>query len=182
MVKEPRAGRVKTRLGAGIGMTNAAWWFRHQSRALLRRLDDPRWQIVLAVSPDREGLCSRFWPSQLLRVAQGGGDLGQRMARILFGFRHSPTIIIGADIPAIQKHHIERAFAALGQSDVVIGPAKDGGFWLIGMKRAIGRRRAQFGDVRWSTGDAMADTLATLSGANVAFIDTLNDVDTAADL
>ena len=56
MVKEPRPGRVKTRLGRNIGMTAAAWWFRHQTARLLRRLRDPRWQIVLAVAPDRAGL------------------------------------------------------------------------------------------------------------------------------
>jgi glycosyltransferase A (GT-A) superfamily protein (DUF2064 family) len=59
MVKAPRPGRVKTRLGRGIGMGAAAWWYRHQTRTLIRRLRDPRWQIVLAVSPDREGLASR---------------------------------------------------------------------------------------------------------------------------
>ena len=50
MVKEPRPGRVKTRLGRDIGMVGAAWWFRHQTRSLIRRLRDPRWQIVLAVA------------------------------------------------------------------------------------------------------------------------------------
>ncbi|MEO1293015.1 MAG: hypothetical protein AAFV62_09325, partial [Pseudomonadota bacterium] len=52
-VKEPVAGRVKTRLGRGIGMAPAAWWFRHQSRHLIRTLSaDPRWETILAVAPD----------------------------------------------------------------------------------------------------------------------------------
>jgi len=51
MLKEPRAGRVKTRLGRDIGMVGAAWWFRHQVRRLLRRIDDPRWNVVLARGP-----------------------------------------------------------------------------------------------------------------------------------
>ncbi|MFT7190324.1 MAG: glycosyltransferase A (GT-A) superfamily protein (DUF2064 family), partial [Dinoroseobacter sp.] len=85
MVKEPRPGRVKTRLGRQIGLTASAWWFRHQTSALLRRLRDPRWQIVLAVAPDIEGLTSRIWPADLARIAQGKGDLGDRMGRI---FRH----------------------------------------------------------------------------------------------
>ena len=50
MVKAPVAGRVKTRLGRDIGMTNAAGWYRHQTAGLLRRLRDPRWRIVLAVA------------------------------------------------------------------------------------------------------------------------------------
>ena len=63
MVKEPRPGRVKTRLGRDLGMVGAAWWFRHQTRRLLRRLEDPRWQLVLAVAPDVEGLPRRRWPA-----------------------------------------------------------------------------------------------------------------------
>ncbi|MBL4807251.1 MAG: hypothetical protein JKY31_08175, partial [Rhodobacteraceae bacterium] len=51
MLKEPRAGRVKTRLGRDIGMTSAAWWFRHQTRRLIRQLTDPRWEIILSVAP-----------------------------------------------------------------------------------------------------------------------------------
>ena len=67
-LKEPHPGRVKTRLGRDIGMTAAAWWFRHQSTRLIRRLGgDRRWQTVLAVSPDHEGLASRVWPSRLPR-------------------------------------------------------------------------------------------------------------------
>ncbi|MEY8838791.1 hypothetical protein AB9K41_07140, partial [Cribrihabitans sp. XS_ASV171] len=82
MVKEPRPGRVKTRLGAEIGMSAAAWWFRHQAAALLRRLRDPRWQIRLAVSPDLV-ILSPAWPPDLPRLPQGRGDLGARMARQL---------------------------------------------------------------------------------------------------
>ena len=60
MVKEPHPGRVKTRLGRDLGLTRAAWWFRHQTRRLIRKLaQDQRWDTVLAVSPDVEGLESR---------------------------------------------------------------------------------------------------------------------------
>jgi glycosyltransferase A (GT-A) superfamily protein (DUF2064 family) len=80
MVKEPRAGRVKTRLGRDIGMTNAAWWFRHQTHRLIRALGrDARWQTILAVSPDFDGLQSRIWPGYLPRWPQGRGSLGDRM-------------------------------------------------------------------------------------------------------
>lgn len=181
MLKEPRPGRVKTRLGREIGMTQATWWFRHQSARMIRRLDDPRWQLTLAVSPDVEGLASRIWPGHLPRLPQGPGDLGQRMAGV---FRHlppGPVLIIGADIPGITPAHIARAFTALGNHEAVIGPAPDGGYWLIGLKRTTPPPLNLFAGVRWSTQHARADTLATLPG-RVATIDPLTDVDTAADL
>ncbi len=184
MVKEPRAGRVKTRLGAGIGMTRAAWWFRHQSSRLIRRLGrDPRWQTVLAVSPDTEGLQSRIWPADLSRWPQGQGDLGDRMGSIFRNAPTGPVVIIGADIPCITPALIEKAFRALGDHDVVFGPATDGGYWLVGMKRGGQALPAGlFKDVRWSTKHALADTVASLGNARVAMIDTLRDVDVAADL
>ena len=80
MVKEPRPGRVKTRLGAGIGMGAAARWFRRESASLIRRLSaDTRWETILAVAPDRAAMESRVWPPHHPRWPQGGGDLGDRM-------------------------------------------------------------------------------------------------------
>ena len=70
MVKEPRPGRVKTRLGREIGHIEAAWWFRRQTGNLLRRITDPRWETVLAVTPDRAGMTSRIWPRHLPRIAR----------------------------------------------------------------------------------------------------------------
>jgi hypothetical protein len=63
MVKEPQLGRVKTRLGRDIGMVPALWWYRHQVARLTRRLDDRRWHLTLAISPDNQHRKSRFWPS-----------------------------------------------------------------------------------------------------------------------
>ena len=182
MVKEPRPGRVKTRLGREIGMVSAAWWFRHQVARLLRRLDDPRWQIILAVSPDHEGRQSRIWPAHLPRVAQGPGDLGDRMGRLLRGMPPGPVCIIGADVPGIMPAHIARAFKSLGAHDAVFGPAHDGGYWLIGLKRSGAIPATLFQGVRWSGEHALIDTIASLGGLRVALTDRLNDVDTAADL
>ncbi|WP_171209125.1 MULTISPECIES: TIGR04282 family arsenosugar biosynthesis glycosyltransferase [unclassified Ruegeria] len=182
MVKEPRPGRVKTRLGRDIGMVGASWWFRHQTRTLIRRLRDPRWQIVLAVSPDREGLISRVWPAELPRAAQGRGDLGQRMGRMLRAMPKGPVCLIGADIPGITPGHIARAFKALGQAQLVFGPAPDGGYWLVGAQRYAALPRGVFDNVRWSTEYALADTLASVPGCRVALLDHLRDVDTVADL
>ncbi len=181
MVKEPRPGRVKTRLAQDIGVITATWWVRHQTRALLRRLEDPRWRLVLAIVPDT-ALQSRVWPTHLRRVVQGPGDLGSRMARLLQSFPPGPTIVIGSDIPGVRPQHIERAFRALGNHDAVFGPATDGGYWLVGLKGTTPPPRTLFHNVRWSTQHALQDSLATLPGWRIALTDTLQDVDTAADL
>ena len=180
MVKEPRPGRVKTRQGRQIGMVEAAWWFRWRVRHLVRALADPRWQTVLAVAPDR-AVPSRALPPGLPRVAQGRGDLGARMGRLLRGMPPGPVTIVGADIPGLTRAHVAQAFAALGRYDAVLGPASDGGYWLIGLSRRpppVGLFRG----VRWSSPQAMADTLRTLGGLRVATLETLADVDDAADL
>lgn len=182
MLKEPQPGRVKTRLGRDIGMTAAAWWFRHQARNLLRRMRDPRWQIVLAVSPDAAGLHSRVWPADLPRLGQGRGDLGDRMARMLGQVHHGPACLIGADIPGVTRAHIATAFQGLGNHDAVFGPAPDGGFWLIGLKHPQRQPPGFFRNVRWSTADALADSRAALPDHRIATCATLSDVDTLDDL
>jgi rSAM/selenodomain-associated transferase 1 len=183
-LKEPRPGRVKTRLGRDISMVGAAWWFRHQSARLIRRLDaDRRWRTVLAVTPDREGLASRVWPARLARWPQGPGDLGCRMGRALRAMPPGPVIIIGADIPGVIPAHVAEGFALLGRHDAVLGPAPDGGYWMIGLKRG-GRAvpAGLFGGVRWSSAHALADTVASLAPLDVGFAATLRDVDEVADL
>ncbi len=187
-LKEPRPGRVKTRLGREIGMVGAAWWFRHQAARLIRRVGrDPRWRTVLAVSPGRQGLASRVWPAHLPRRPQGPGDLGDRMGRALRAMPPEmppgPVIIIGADIPGLRPAHVAEGFHLLGRHDAVLGPAPDGGYWMIGLKRG-GRAvpAGLFRDVRWSSPDALADTVATLAPLETGFAATLRDIDEAADL
>ena len=180
--KEPRPGRVKTRLARDIGTTKAAWWYRHQTAQLLRTVGrDPRWRTVLAVSPDA-AFASRGWPPGILRMAQGSGDLGTRMARALRTVPGGPVAVIGSDIPGVRPAHIARAFRLLGQSDAVIGPATDGGYWLIGMRRGSLPVPGLFEDIRWSGPHAMADTVRSLGGLSVGFADELTDVDRAEDL
>ncbi len=182
MVKEPRPGRVKTRLGRDIGMVDAAWWYRHQCRALIRQLRDPQWQLVLAVALDTQTLQSRFWPPDLARVPQSTGDLGQRMSRIFNQMPKGPVLIIGSDIPTVRKPNITRAFSALGSSDAVFGPATDGGYWLVGMKSVQPCPPSALENVRWSNNHALADSIASLPGKRIALVDQLSDVDTAVDL
>ncbi|MFQ5438441.1 MAG: DUF2064 domain-containing protein [Paracoccaceae bacterium] len=183
MLKEPRPGRVKTRLGRDIGMVRAAWWFRHQSARLLRRLTlDPRWQTVLAVSPDHAGMISRVWPPAIARWPQGRGNLGARMGRVFRRMPPGPVVIIGADIPGIGRGHVARAFGLLGTHDAVFGPADDGGYWLVGMKRAAPLPGTLFDGVRWSGRHALGDTIRSMPGLKIGFLEQLRDVDEAADL
>lgn len=180
MVKEPRPGRVKTRLGQSLGMTSAAWWYRHQTRDLIRRLHDPRWEMVLAVAPDHEGMKSRVWPAGLKRQPQGTGDLGSRMARALAATT-GPSVLIGSDIPGILPSHLTHAFRSLGHAASVIGPAPDGGFWLVGLRHPRYSPAGIFRNVRWSQSETLQDTYPTLPQP-VAHIDMLQDVDDIDDL
>lgn len=178
MVKEPHAGRVKTRLGREIGAIAAASFYRHAASAVLRRLSrSTRWQTWLAVAPDTM-VASRFWPCRISRRAQGRGDLGQRMQRIMEWPGRGPTIIVGTDIPAIEPSHIAAAFRALGRGDAVLGPTPDGGYWLVGLKRSP-RILRPFAGVRWSSAHAFPDTAANLAGQKLGRAARLADVDDA---
>ena len=183
-VKEPVPGRVKTRLGRDLGMVASARWFRHQSARLVTAMArDARWRTVLAVSPDRAGLESRVWPAHLPRWPQGPGDLGDRMGRAFRSLPPGPVVIVGADIPGIAPALVARAFRALGDHDAVFGPAEDGGYWLVGLRRTRAVPPGFMREVRWSSAHALDDTVATLPGGwRVATIDTLPDIDTLDDL
>jgi uncharacterized protein len=181
MVKVPLAGRVKTRLARGIGVVQATQFYRFATAHVLRRVSSPaEWHLILAVAPD-VGVSTHMFPNHLQRAAQGGGDLGQRMQRLMDGLPPGPVVIIGSDIPAIRARHIRDAFRALGQNDAVIGPCSDGGYWSIGLKRFPKTPRA-FEAVRWSSQHAMADTLGNLAGLRVKTLETLEDIDEVADL
>ncbi len=182
MVKEPRPGRAKTRLGRDLGMVCAAWWYRHQVGRLIRNLRDPRWRIVLAVSPDQATTNSYIWPRDLVRVPQGRGNLGDRMKRLLRSIPPMPVCIISSDTPAINRNTIWSAFRALGTADAVVGPTTDGGYWLIGLKGTRPLANDIFHGVRWSTPYALEDTIASLSGLHLEQIARLSDIDEASDL
>ncbi|MDJ1015504.1 MAG: glycosyltransferase [Paracoccaceae bacterium] len=180
MVKEPRPGRVKTRLARDIGAVDATWWYRHQVRSLLRRLRDPRWRLVLAVDPDPGALRSRDWPFDVARIGQGRGDLG---ARMIGSLRQAPgpAVLIGSDIPGVSRPHIAGAFRLLGAAPAVLGPSSDGGYWLIGLRHPRRVKAQALEGVPWSHGETLSATRPRLPGP-VALADTLDDIDTAADL
>jgi hypothetical protein len=180
MVKAPVAGQVKTRLADGIGVAAATGFYRTILSRTVRRLGgDPRWRTLLGVTPDR-AVWSPVWPPCDGLVAQGPGDLGARMGRLFDRLQPGPVVIIGSDIPDIEAGDIAQAFRALGGHDAVLGPAPDGGYWLIGLKRAP-RIPKPFSAVRWSSEHTLADTLANLRDCRVAQLRQLSDVDNSDD-
>jgi len=187
MIKEPRVGRVKTRVGREIGMVPVAWWYRHQLDKLIRKVGrDTRWHTVLAVSPAKAFDPSFVRFGRLPRWSQGTGNLGERLVRIFRSADPGPILIIGSDIPGIQASHIAHGFRVLGRSDVVFGPSFDGGYWSIGLKRLRKVPIRLLSGVKWSSANALKDSCnsirTTCPDARISFLDELDDVDTAADL
>lgn len=176
--RAPRLGTVKRRLAKDIGDRAALRFHTGTLIRLLRGLlRDGRFRTVLALTPDdaRDRL-----PVKVVRVAQGTGDIGQRMDRACRAYRKGNIAIIGSDIPDANAADLRIAFKALGSHDAVFGPAKDGGYWLV----ALGPRRPTqpFDKARWSTEHALADTLRNFRARRVARLRMLRDVDTACDL
>jgi len=180
--RAPQTGRVKRRLGGEIGMREAARFYRRLLDEQIRRMTrDPRWTVWLFVTPDT-ALHHPAW--RLVPVSrrkpQRQGDLGRRMKRPFLTLPAGPIVLVGSDIPEMRASHIARAFALLGRHDLVFGPARDGGFWLVGARCVRPLPRSLFNGVRWSTSTALADTLAGLPRhVTTALAETLDDVDDA---
>lgn len=182
MAKQPMAGAAKRRLARGIGNVRAVRFYRTVLvHTLLRLGSDPRWRTYLAVSPD-SALGENCWPgaSRIARLPQGQGDLGARMQRLFDAMPPGPVVLVGSDIPALSHAHIAGAFRQLGSADAVFGSARDGGYWLVGLKRSP-RRLTPFENVPWSTPDALSATCANLKGRKIARAAALSDVDTVED-
>lgn len=179
-LRAPRLGRVKSRLAAGIGALGALRFYRLATAQLLRRLGrDRRWRCHVWITPDR---AARRPPWRVAAQWQGqrGGNLGRRMTRVFRLLPPGPAVIIGSDIPAIRAAHIAAAFRALGSHEAVFGPATDGGYWLVGLRRRPRVPHRLFERVRWSSEHALADTRAGLPREmSVALLETLEDVDDA---
>ena len=183
-VKAPILGRCKTRLAKEIGY-GAINFYRHSTRRLIKALYHPRlWQMILAIDPLPETFSNRaaLWPSNIARMTQPKGDLGQRMGYVFDHAPPGPVIIIGSDTPHIDPSLIGRGFDRLRRDDAIFGPAMDGGYWLIGMAR---RRAAPdlFSHVRWSSPMALSDSLASLpQHFAVSHLPILRDIDDKSDL
>ena len=178
MAKAPRVGRVKTRLAHDIGVHKAWSFYRHNLNSLVNSLaNSSGWKTWLSVSPNKSVFENHVWPTGVQRICQGLGGLGQRMDKIMQQMPIGPTIIIGSDIPEIHSSYITDAFQLLGHKDAVIGPAQDGGYWLIGQRRRP-KTIPLFANVRWSSPHALADTLLNIPHlASIGYVAELSDID-----
>lgn len=175
--RRPALGVGKRRLAAEVGDL-AAWRFQRQALAHLTRIlgGDRRWKMWRCLTPD-----APFGRRARDEIPQGRGDLGERLTSVIARAPPGPLIIIGSDAPEVRCSDVAAAFRALGHADAVLGPARDGGFWLIGLSRRA-RKRPPFADVRWSTANTLADVRANLVGRRFALLRELEDVDDAASL
>lgn len=138
------------------------------------------WITLLAVTPvgARNARLPGVWPLSATRMAQGGGDLGARLARVMRRVR-GHVAVIGTDCPEATPHDIDMLFRMLAHAPVVIGPAADGGFWGLAARRTSHVTRAFIG-VRWSTAHTLADLAARLRVKHVR-LRALSDIDTIED-
>ncbi len=177
MAKAPEHG--KQRLAAEIGAEAALEVNRALHKLTMREACDPLWRTLLYVTPDDAAQNARdVWPREIARLAQGEGDLGERLARALS--RHDNVAVIGTDCPLLSRTHIEAAFDALAQTRFALGPTEDGGFWVLAARSGAEAALAM-ANVRWSSANAARDVLGNL-GEEVVLLPTLYDIDTAADL
>jgi len=176
MAKAPLMGRAKTRLAADIGPVQANRIYRAMMTKVIRRVKHPKWDTHLAVTPRKWLGGVPEWRG-LPQIAQVEGSLTPRLEAVLCG--KGSIIVIGTDCPQINTNDIEDAFKALRHNDVVLGPADDGGFWLLGVNGPM--PSGLFDKVRWSTQNALDDVASNVKG-KTHYLRTLIDVDDAAAL
>ena len=183
MCKAPVAGNVKTRLARDIGTSQAIRLYRTVLFNVVRRLQgDQRYRILVAVAP-LQGLRENWWPRDLGNVTcvpQGSGNLGDKMQRIFNLDLVGPVLIVGTDIPEITPQSISRAFRLLRSHDAVLGPADDGGYWCVGLRRSP-RVPNIFDNVRWSSPETLADTMENIRHLRVGLCPPLADIDSVED-
>lgn len=171
--RRPQLGVGKRRLAADVGDVEALRFARGTLDRLTRTLGrDPRWRLWLAATPDRP----LDWVEAGTALPQGPGDLGERLTRVIHALPPGPVVVLGSDTPTVTRADVADAFGALGPNEAVFGPAPDGGYWLIGLRRGLGEA-LPFEGVRWSTSYALGDTLANLAGCRVAMLREQEDID-----
>jgi glycosyltransferase A (GT-A) superfamily protein (DUF2064 family) len=168
--RAPAIGRGKTRLARDVGRVEAWRLYRAMSAELIRRLGrDPRWRTVVRITPDRA-----LWPGAASEP-QGRGGLTPRLERALRAHARGPVAVIGTDSPEIARGHVARAFRAARRTGVALGPAEDGGFWLLALG-PVQARRVELRNIRWSSAYALADSVAALGG-RTELLETIADID-----
>ncbi|MEM7373729.1 MAG: TIGR04282 family arsenosugar biosynthesis glycosyltransferase [Bacteroidota bacterium] len=182
-VKHPEAGKTKTRLAAGIGQENAL--------AIYQKLLDYTCSLARTIKADVQIWYGNQMPVTDLwseagfeRYQQVGASLGDRMLHAFHtGFEqgYGRILIIGSDCATLTPEILNQGFLSLGQNQVVIGPARDGGYYLLGMRRLL---KQLFYNKNWSTETVLSDTISDLQSANFSYhcLEQLSDVDTKDDL
>lgn len=179
--RNPELGKVKTRLAKGIGEAAALEVYIKllaHTESVLQKINTDKcvWYSVAVRQND-------IWPDDSYqKKAQFGEDLGERMFNAFtdaFQQQYEKVIIIGSDLYDLQPKHIEEAIAALDTNDIVIGPAQDGGYYLLGMKTL---HEKAFAPKNWGTETVLAATLKDLGNQSIHLLETLNDIDHAEDL
>lgn len=179
--RNPELGQCKTRLAKTIGDEAALKIYTY----LLKHTA----MVSEPVKADKYVFYSEsikkndIWNDAFFRKKlQHGTDLGSKMEQAfseLFGLGYENIMIIGSDLLDLNQHHIETAFGELNLHDVVIGPSKDGGYYLLGMKRI---HENIFKNKSWGTESVLKDTLNDLQNIDVEILEELNDIDTFEDL
>jgi hypothetical protein len=185
--KAPEPGRVKTRLVPALGEGPAAVLAARLARRTVAEVTRAGLtSVTLCATPDTRHpffeLLQRHHGVTL--AEQGGGDLGARMHRALAAAlcEHDAAILVGTDIPGLSAADLVRAAACLEDgADAVLGPAEDGGYWLIGLRRS---HADLFEDMPWGGGAVLAETLRRMGelGLRAACVAERWDVDRPDDL
>jgi rSAM/selenodomain-associated transferase 1 len=185
-VKRPQPGEVKTRLAREIGDDDAAALYRALAEQVLRATAPAgrAYGRVVCYAPADAGDDIARWLPGEERAPQAAGDLGRRMDDALaraFAEGAPRAVLIGTDAPGLSREHVEQAFDALRVHDLVLGPACDGGYYLVGLTAP---RPALFEGIAWSTPAVLAQTLskAAALGLRHHLLPRLRDVDTLADV
>ena len=182
--RAPRSGQVKTRLSADIGADRALQIYRTVGSRVVRQIA-PVSSITAWYDPPDAEEEMRAWLGELSYRPQPEGDLGARLAHAFA--EHfvakplEPALAIGCDAPGVDAAIIKQARGALRSKDIVLGPASDGGYYLIGLAQ---HRRELFEGIPWGTDRVFECTIGICDaiGSEPAILPELQDVDRAADL
>jgi len=181
LCKAPVLGKVKTRLIQEMGKRRALDLYLQMFERLMAELSASRFKTELWISPDKDHVF--FERYAFARFQQAGTDLGVRMSTALHDglARHESVILVGTDLPLVNRSYIEQAVNALRDHDVIIGPAEDGGYGLVGVKGEI---PDMFSDIDWGTERVLSQTCARLNrdGLDFGLLPLIWDVDRPADL
>jgi rSAM/selenodomain-associated transferase 1 len=180
--KAPVAGEVKTRLCPPLTLDQAAELYAVALDETLRRCADLACDLVICYSGDQSYFAQNY--PLIQRRPQRGEDLGARLGEALHALLlqgYGRVILMGSDSPDLPLKLVDQALAALGSVDVVVAPATDGGYVLLGARRY---HAALFGAMPWSSPTLMAQTRAVLTAGNIPWqqLKGWQDMDEEADL